>query len=63
MKFESIQIFDFAMHALWLESPGIFDSRKIWAFYYPGYIHFHESLWGLFWEVVREYKHIKHMIG
>lgn len=49
---------------LYREDAGIISKNKIWVFLDgTGYLYYNESLFKLLWEVFREWRSNKHLVG
>lgn len=50
-------------YQIFKEKAGMISLGPCWVCFYPGYLHAHDTLLGLLWQVVTEYKHDKHLVG
>lgn len=48
---------------IWKETPGIISEGKCWCAAYGCWLHIEDSLFKLIINVIKEYKHDKHMVG
>jgi hypothetical protein len=51
---------------IWRERPGVVSPGPCWCCAYdgvPGYLHLHESLFRLLWQVITEFRHDRHLVG
>jgi len=51
---------------IWKEKAGVISPGPCWCCSYdgvPGYLHVHDSLLKLLWEVVTEFRNDKHLVG
>jgi len=54
------------MLRIWREKPGVISPGTAWCCTYdgvPGYLHIHDSLPQLLWELITEFRSDKHLVG
>jgi len=47
----------------WKEKPGVISPGPVWCCVYDCYLHTHDSLLLLIWEVITEFRHDRHVVG
>jgi len=56
----------FRSFRIWKVSPGVVSPGTSWCCSYdgvPGYLHIHDTLHQLLWEVITEFRHDRHLVG
>lgn len=59
----STRVFKFGKFAILRENPGVISQAHCWVCTYDWYLHAEDSLIGLLWNILTEYKHDRHLAG
>ena len=53
----------FRSFRIWKENPGVISRGTSWCCSYSSYLHIHDNLHQLLWEVITEFRHDRHLVG